>query len=230
VININSTDCLVLEYYSGGTLQELIERNGRIQQPKLYNYCFQIFSAVDYFHKLKIMHRDIKPSNVLLDDYDRIKLADFGLSEHITSNIQANFCRSKRFCPPEIWDQAVHYDPFFADVYSLGVLFYYISQGFLPFNSFSEGNFKISVLQGNEKMDHVDPLFGAMIHKMMNIDPKERPTISQLLCSPIFQNIKHLHSHSLPLISKFRPKIYKRNSYSKIIYLNSCPSILNHEL
>jgi serine/threonine protein kinase len=64
--------------------------------------------AVDYLHLNKIAHRDIKPSNILLDQNGRIKLANFGVSELITSNIQTDFCSTKMFISSEIWNQAAN--------------------------------------------------------------------------------------------------------------------------
>jgi serine/threonine protein kinase len=41
---------------------------------------------VEYLHKLKICHRDLKPENLLMDDYNNIKIVDFGLSKIIGPN------------------------------------------------------------------------------------------------------------------------------------------------
>jgi serine/threonine protein kinase len=102
MINLNSNDCIILEYCPGGNLHELIKSTGAIKNPKLYEYCYQILLTVDYLHLNKIAHRDIKYSNILLDQNGRIKLADFGLSELITSNIQTDFCGIKIFVSLEI--------------------------------------------------------------------------------------------------------------------------------
>jgi serine/threonine protein kinase len=141
-------------------------------------------------HQHKIAHRDIKPSNILLDKYDRIKLADFGLSQHVISNTQTDFCGSKLFIPPEIWNHVQDYDLFSADIYSLGVLFYYMYQGEVPFFSSTEEGLKKLVLKGDYEMGNRDTELTSIIHKMMKKDPKERPTSSQLLDEWLFQKIK----------------------------------------
>jgi serine/threonine protein kinase len=118
------------------------------------------------------------------------------------------------FIPPEIWNQNADYDLFLADIYSLGVLFYYISQGFLPFDSMNDENLKQLVLKGNIEINNSDPLFESMIRQMMNKNPKERPNTSQLLSNPLFENIKKQNSPRLSSKTKISQSIPKLKSHS----------------
>jgi serine/threonine protein kinase len=68
-----------------------------------------------------------------MDSHDRVKITDFGLSEEITSNSKIAFAGSVMFVVPEIWKRMSGSDPFLADIYSLGVTFYFISQEKAPF-------------------------------------------------------------------------------------------------
>jgi serine/threonine protein kinase len=194
MINMDFIDCIILEHCSGGTLDELVKLDGPIQPPKLYIYCHQILLAIDYLHQNRIAHRDLKPSNILLDKYERIKLIDFGLSQHVTSIIQNDFCGSKLSVPPEIWKHVQDYDLFSADIYSLGVLFYFLSQGKYPFSSRTEQILMKLVLNGDYDIVHTDPQFKEIIDEMMSKDPTKRPTSSQLLNKSLFQNIKASYS------------------------------------
>jgi 5'-AMP-activated protein kinase catalytic alpha subunit len=213
MININSNDCIVLEYCSGGNLQQLVESTGSIKGEKLNKYCFEILSAVDYLHHNKIAHRDLKPSNILLDNNDRIKLTDFGLSEENISNTHPEFCGSKMFISPEIWNQIDNYDPFLSDIYSLGILFYFISQGFLPFDSSNDEILKKLVLKGNYEFNNIDSSLELMIRQMMKLNPTERPTTFQLLSNHLFKNFRKQHSSQLSSKTKINQSIPKLKSH-----------------
>jgi len=99
----------------------------------------QIASAVKHLHDHNVAHLDIKPNNVLLDSNFNAKLSDFGVAqlmgskvEHITPKIG-----TKNYMAPEISNTKKDhgYNPFSADVYSLGVLFHVLLKGELPTNS-----------------------------------------------------------------------------------------------
>ena len=75
--NDDSCQYLVMEYCSNGT----IFQKGCLTYDKFVYYAKQILEALAFCHSNNIVHRDIKPENILLDQFDRIKLADFGLSK-----------------------------------------------------------------------------------------------------------------------------------------------------
>jgi MAP/microtubule affinity-regulating kinase len=187
-IEINSVDFLILEYYSGGNLLNMVKANGPIQPPKLYNYCYQILCAVQYLHQNNIVHLDNNPSNIMFDSNNRIKFIDFGLSQQIVSNRTSGLYESIESIPLESFIQKEGYDPFLADVFSVGLTFYIISQGHDPFAADKK---KIISHLTNNKSDPFNQSLEipsqAMIHQVIHKDPKQRPTISQLFNHPIFQ-------------------------------------------
>jgi serine/threonine protein kinase len=197
VIQIKSFQCAVLDYCPGGTLEDLINAYGSIKPPRLYKYCFQILSAIGYLHQNKIAHRDIKPSNILLDANDKIKITDFGLSEKITSKSKTIFAGSGTFASPEILKKVDGYDPLSADIYSLGVTFCYMSQGRyispILFEDFAFQDFDIF-------MKNIDSNFCKLVFQMMKKNPKKRPSVSELLCNPMFDIHKTKHTHKIPSI------------------------------
>jgi serine/threonine protein kinase len=187
MFSIDQNDFLVLEYCPGGSLQQLIDKIGAIHPPKLYSYCSQILSAVSYLHENKIAHLDIKPSNILLDCNGRLKLADFGISQYFDSEKKRDFRGSKIFMAPEVWSCVNNYDRQKADIYSLGVTFYVMSQGKQPWTL--KPNLKCFILAGYyEPLTGIDPQFEEIIHNMMSVNPSERNDISKLIQNPLFRN------------------------------------------
>ena len=71
---------LLIEYVKGGTIYDLISKQGALNENEISQYCQQILQGLAYLHKKKIVHRDVKCANILLDNYI-CKLADFGLSK-----------------------------------------------------------------------------------------------------------------------------------------------------
>ena len=67
----------VYEYCNGGTLEQLLKKVNRFEQPQALKYFRQITEAFKVLSKHSIMHRDLKPQNLLLHD-GIIKIADFG--------------------------------------------------------------------------------------------------------------------------------------------------------
>ncbi|KAH0790278.1 CAMK family protein kinase [Histomonas meleagridis] len=187
---------IVLEYCSGGSLKELVEKEGPIRPPKLYSYCYQILKALLHCHEQNVAHRDIKPANILLDNYGRPKLADFGLSRQLEKGeIINSYAGSRPFMAPEIVSHQ-NTDPFMADIWSLGITFYSIAFGRLPWGSCNDGELEMAIKIGFlEFPPYADPEFCKLIRSMTAVNPLKREPLSKLLKSPIFNNIQK-HSFS----------------------------------
>src|SRR5947209_585738 len=70
---------LVMPYVGGGTLRDVMEREGQLALPKVLNYLEQLAAALDFAHSRGVIHRDVKPANILLTPEERLLLTDFGL-------------------------------------------------------------------------------------------------------------------------------------------------------
>jgi serine/threonine-protein kinase len=71
---------VALEFLDGGSLQDVLDRRGRLPLPQAIGAIRAIFSGLAVIHAQGIVHRDVKPANVLLAADGRAKLADFGLA------------------------------------------------------------------------------------------------------------------------------------------------------
>lgn len=70
-----------MQLYSRDSLHDWLRSHGTLASRQPRHLCIfqQIVSAVAYLHASGYIHRDLKPSNILLDNREKIKLADFGL-------------------------------------------------------------------------------------------------------------------------------------------------------
>jgi serine/threonine-protein kinase len=71
---------IVMEYLPGGSLADRIEREGAQPVGRSLEWLGQAAAALDAAHANGIVHRDVKPGNLLLDNDDRVKVADFGVA------------------------------------------------------------------------------------------------------------------------------------------------------
>ncbi|KAH0789546.1 CAMK family protein kinase [Histomonas meleagridis] len=182
---------IVLEYCRGGSLRDLIEKEGPIRPPKLYSYCYQILKALLHCHEQNIAHRDISPANILLDNYGRPKLADFGLSKKIKKGKSLkSFAGSLPFMAPEIISRQ-NTDPFLADIWSLGITFYFLAFGRLPWAVRGMDELEFAIKSGVITFPpSADSEFCRLIRAMTTINPARREPITKLLRYPIFESIK----------------------------------------
>lgn len=122
------------EYCSGGTLESKI-KEGYIDEASSVYYMRQIMTGLRALFKFNVLHRDIKPANILLDANHCVKLSDF--SESISDQKEMkDKVGSPAFQAPEVLeiDPEKGYNKK-CDIWSLGVTFYNMLYGQLPWSS-----------------------------------------------------------------------------------------------
>ena len=140
---------LVIEFCAGGPiLNDDDETFEKIDIRTCMKYARDVFSAVHYIHdEACVAHLDIKPQNMLIDSFERIKLADFGTAvvmikeeSNSSSNDLNNYVTktpgTPAFTAPECCEGAA-YDGFKADCWAVGVSFLAMLQGYYYYQSMS---------------------------------------------------------------------------------------------
>ncbi len=134
--------CIVMEYLEGDSLRRLISR-GAVSSGDAFTWARQIAVALSYAHARGILHRDIKPENVIIHPERGAVLLDFGLarmSDEATATNPGQIMGSWRYMSPEqIRGELVDRR---TDIFSLGVVFYEMLSGELPF----AGNYDAAVV------------------------------------------------------------------------------------
>ena len=125
---------IVMEYVDGQTLKEYIAEHGRLQPEEVVRIGWQICDALFYAHSHQLVHRDIKPQNILISREGAIKVADFGIAKAPDSTMTisgSNVLGSVHYISPEQARGGVIDEK--ADLYSIGVVFYEMITGSVPF-------------------------------------------------------------------------------------------------
>ncbi|MBB5183682.1 Stk1 family PASTA domain-containing Ser/Thr kinase [Catenisphaera adipataccumulans] len=125
---------IVMEYIRGRTLKQMIKRRGSIDLHESLNIMIQLTSAIKDAHSHNIIHRDIKPQNVLVKDDGTVKITDFGIAianDNVQLTMNNAVMGSAHYLAPET-AQGKEATPQ-VDIYSLGIVFYELLTGSVPF-------------------------------------------------------------------------------------------------
>jgi len=128
---------LVMEYVEGITLDELVQRRGKLGVDEIVRIGAQIARGLEAAHAQGLMHRDIKPQNVLLEDRtQRVKIADFGLARAVDDTSltkTGTTAGTPQFIAPE--QGLGHRVDHRSDLFSLGSVLYMMCVGHSPFHA-----------------------------------------------------------------------------------------------
>jgi len=132
---------IVMEYVPGQTLKELIHKRGALHFIEAVDIMKQVASATAKAHSMGIVHRDLKPQNIMVTDSGVVKIGDFGIAsiQSLSQVTQTDtIMGSLHYLAPEIarGEKATSQ----SDIYALGIIFYELLRGDVPFNGESPVN------------------------------------------------------------------------------------------
>ncbi|WP_426224912.1 protein kinase domain-containing protein [Pseudarthrobacter sp. DSP2-3-2b1] len=122
---------LAMEYCSRPSL-DVRYRRQRFSVDEVLAVGIQVASAVETAHRAGIAHRDIKPANILVTDYNRPALTDFGISGTLGDTADEDAGMSIPWSPPEQFSDGP-VDGIMVDVWALGATLYTLLAGRSPF-------------------------------------------------------------------------------------------------
>jgi serine/threonine protein kinase len=136
IYEIGSTDEVlyrVMEYLEGGTLLDKM-RSDEFTRGQVINTCAQIAQALHAAHGINVFHQDLRPSSIMFRGAATPVLTDLGMVRNFEINIDDTATgvvdRTPRYLSPE--QLQGHPDDARSDVYTLGLLFYYMLTGEFP--------------------------------------------------------------------------------------------------
>lgn len=124
---------IVMELVEGITLKKYIEKKARLSVKEAISIAIQVSMGIEAAHNNHIIHRDIKPQNIIISKDGKVKVTDFGIAKAATSNtITSNVMGSVHYTSPE--QARGGYSDEKSDIYSLGITFFEMLTGRVPFN------------------------------------------------------------------------------------------------
>ena len=169
---------LILERCCCGTLADLIEDERPLSLQRMRNLFVDTLDGLIFCSEENIAHRDIKPSNILITSYGRAKIGDFGLSQYAQHSEMVDIkCGSMNYAAPEVVSKD-WFDPYAADVWSLGVTFFHVAFRRLPFAEDTEMDDRI--ISRDMFGENADPALVDLIMSMLDREPKNRPKLKEV--------------------------------------------------
>jgi eukaryotic-like serine/threonine-protein kinase len=125
---------MVMEFVRGETLEHMVDRMAALSPQRSAELCMQALAALAHAHSMGVVHRDLKPANMMITETGAVKIMDFGIArvagtEHLTN---AGFMMGTPayMSPEQVRGEEIDAR---ADLYSMGVVFYRLTTGKLPF-------------------------------------------------------------------------------------------------
>ena len=189
-----TTYSLILEFCEGGDLDDFVFGN-QLSEFQIIYIMYQIFSAMNYCHKMKILHRDLKPSNILIkknqDGLCRVKICDFGTSAIFKKGEkQKEVIGTLCYMAPEVLNEDYNQK---CDLWSCGVIMYFLLTGKMPFigKDSDQTMEKILLYSYNTKaLSKYNRYTKDLLSKLLEKDPNKRISAEQALNHKVFNKNK----------------------------------------
>ncbi|MGI9471437.1 MAG: protein kinase domain-containing protein [Rubripirellula sp.] len=159
VYHIGKTDngkvYFVQKYIEGSTLRDLIKQ-GPLSPLRAARFIQEIAIGLEPAHSKDIIHRDLKPDNILLDMNGRCWIADFGLaiSEDEQQGRRHELAGTPPYMSPEQIMRRVHFLDPRSDIWALGVMYYEMLSGKLPFSGKNVDSLKEQICEQDPRPLH----------------------------------------------------------------------------
>ncbi len=149
---------LVMELLRGVTLDELMVNHDLFDLPRACEIVGRVLSALASAHAAGIVHRDLKPENIFLTEQgtrSSVKILDFGISkfqqqgDSLVTTEEGAMLGTPSYMSPEQWLSERDIDHR-ADLFAVGVLFYEMLTGYLPYEGVNRGELMLHVVTGSE--------------------------------------------------------------------------------
>ena len=196
---------LITQYCPGGTVYDMVKKEGPLRYETFVSYARQLLLALKACHDLGIAHSDIKPPNILIDEYGRPILADFGLAKYYKeSEISYEYSGTILLMAPEVLKKIPH-DPFLADIWSLGITFYIMATGTTPWDTLDARKIKCCIEEAIITYPtNMNLQIRRFLQRMLKLCPTERASLEDLVLDDLFvkESPLKLTHHSLDRGSK----------------------------
>lgn len=138
---------MAMEFLQGKDLDKFVSKESLLPFRRVLEVVARVAEALNFAHQMHVIHRDIKPANIMLLDTGGVKVTDFGIAKAISSSRTRTgviLGTPNYMSPEQIMGRKIDSR---SDIFSLGVLFYQLLTGDLPFRGENLSNLLYQITQ-----------------------------------------------------------------------------------
>ena len=186
----NGIHYIIMELIQGITLKKYIERKKKLEIRESIEVAMQVARGIEAAHQQQIIHRDIKPQNIMISMEGKVKVTDFGIARAASSQtISSNTMGSVHYISPE--QARGGYCDEKSDIYSLGITFYEMLTGRVPF----EGESTVAVALMHIQSEIVpptedEPLIPISLEKIILKCTQKKPELRYPNATELIEDLK----------------------------------------
>ncbi len=170
---------IAMEFVEGVDVEEYANKDNLLPFRKTLEVIADVAEALDFAHKADVIHRDIKPANIILLENGGIKVTDFGIAKAISSSRTKTgmiLGTPNYMSPEQIMGQKIDLR---SDIFSLGILFFQLLTGELPFQGENLSSLLYQITQvKHPSLQSYDPkipkICDQILDKALAKQPKDR--------------------------------------------------------
>ena len=180
---------ILLELCQNQTLNELHVRRKILTEIEVQCYIIQLIKALQYLHSHRIIHRDLKLGNLFLNDKMELKVGDFGLATKLDydGERKKTVCGTPNYIAPEVINSTGH--SYEVDIWAIGIIIYTLLIGKPPFETRDVKTTYNKIKRAEYSFPEtckISPCAKNLIKKILVVNPKERPTLNEILFDDFF--------------------------------------------
>ncbi|KAL8232862.1 hypothetical protein R6Q57_002640 [Mikania cordata] len=178
--------CVAVEYLQGGTLKNFLNRNSK--KKLSFNIVIQLAldlsRGLSYLHSKNIVHRDVKTEKLLLDTFETLKIAGFGVArvEAQNSKDMTSETGTVGYMAPEVLEGKLYNTK--CDIYSFGICLWEIYCCDMPYANFSSAEVSSRVVHQNLRPDIpkcCPSSLKSVMKKCWDSKPEKRPNMEEIV-------------------------------------------------
>ncbi|TNV81089.1 hypothetical protein FGO68_gene17644 [Halteria grandinella] len=156
----------------------------RFEEMEVWSIAIQMVMGIKALHDRSILHRDLKSANIFVYSDGTVKIGDLNVSKIMKEQLSYTQTGTPYYASPEVWRDKP-YD-FKSDIWSLGVIIYEVATLVVPFKADNIDDLYKRVCRGVYApiSRQYSPDLSALIKKMIQLDPFQRPSCNEILTMP----------------------------------------------